>query len=333
LLILLNTRIIINQLKKFINTKKIEVCIIQAEENIRSLDTEKIFPVMINETKQCSINNPSDKTHCHLNNINDFIELFSEKSRLKLKEMVKMDIGKGLRKYKLSEIISNYMDIVMKKMKENKDIFREFKKEEEIKGFYKKIENHIIRKIYKYTFPNINVSSEEDKKIYELTQNLEWIKPENLDIKKLYVNQLKFAEKYLKSIDKARSVFDKLDCLQNAYVIMNNTVKFISGKNENAGQDEMTPLFQYIIIKSQPERFYTNINYIKCFLSSTDLISKYGFFVTQMESACTYILHIKASDFKMNEEEFNNKRNEYAKIYENKDIINNDNNNIYKTKT
>jgi hypothetical protein len=52
-----------------------------------------------------------------------------------------------------------------------------------------------------------------------------------------------------------------------------------------------------------------------------------------MESACTYILHIKASDFKMNEEEFNHKRNEYAKIYENKDINNNGNNNIYKTKT
>ena len=197
--------------------------------------------------------------------------------------------------------------------------------------FSKNIENHIIRKIYKYVYPpNI---SDIDLQIQNDTRTLGWIQPEHLEIKKLYVNQLKSAEKYISKMNEAKSVFDKLECIQNAFVIMNNTVKFISGKNENAGQDEMTPLFQYIIIKSQPERFYTNINYIKCFLSSTDLISKYGFFVTQMESACTYILHIKASDFKMNEEEFNNKRNEYAKIYENKDINNNGNNNIYKTKT
>ena len=302
-----------NQLEKFINSKKIEVCII-AEEKFKNLDTEKIFPVIINEIKQCPINNASDKPHCHINNINDFIELFSEKSRLKLKEMVKMDIGKGLRKYKLSEIISNYMDIVMKKMKENKDIFREFKKEEEIKGFYKKIENHIIRKIYKYTFPNINVSSEDDKKIYELTQNLEWIKPENLDIKKLYVNQLKFAEKYLKSIDKARSVFDKLDCLQNAYVIMNNTVKFISGKNENAGQDELTPLFQYILIKSQPKKLCTNINYIRCFLSEADLMGQNGFYLSQMESTKTFLLNLKAKDLKIDENEFQQKIEKCKKI-------------------
>ena len=310
-----------NQLEKFINTKKIEVCIIQAEENIRSLDTEKIFPVMINETKQCSINNPSDKTHCHLNNINDFINLFADNSRLKLKEMVKMDIKKGQRKYKLSEIISKYMDIVMKKMKENKYIFGEFNEEkdpkkkeerdEEIKGFYKKIENHIIRKIYKYTFPNAPIS--QDSEIYRITQSLEWIKPENLDIKKLYVNQLKFAEKYLNQMDRARSVFDKLDCLQNAYVIMNNTVKFISGKNENAGQDELTPLFQYILIKSQPKKLCTNINYIKCFLSETDLMGQNGFYLSQMESTKAFLLNIKAKDLKMDDNEYEQKMEKYKK--------------------
>ena len=90
----------------------------------------------------------------------------------------------------------------------------------------------------------------------------------------------------------------------------------------------MTPLFQYIIIKSQPERLHTNINYIKCFLSSTDLISKYGFFVSQMESACTYILNIKGSDFKMDNEEFNKLREQYAKNIEDKDFKNKDINKI-----
>ena len=121
----------------------------------------------------------------------------------------------------------------------------------------------------------------------------------------------------------AKSIFDKLDCIQNAYVIMNNTVKFISGKNENAGQDEFTPLFQYILIKSQPERLCTNINYIKCFLSDADLMSQNGFYLTQMESARTFLLNIKGKDLKMGENEFNEKKEKCLKKYE--EIENNKN--------
>ena len=309
-----------NQLEKFINTKKIEVCIIQQEENIKNLNTDKGLPVIINETKSCPSNSLTEKTHCHLNNINDFISIFADNTRLKLKEMVKMDISKGERKYKLSEIIGKYMEIVVNKLKENKNIFGELKeekdKEDELKGFYKKIENHIIRKIYKHIFPKNALSL--DTSIQNITRSLEWIQPENLEIKKLYVNQLKFAEKYINRINEAKSVFDKLDCIQNAYVIMNNTVKFISGKNENAGQDEFTPLFQYILIKSQPERLCSNINYIKCFLSEVDLMSQNGFYLSQMESASSFILNIKGKDLKMDENEFEQKREKYKKKYENK---------------
>ena len=309
-----------NQLEKFINTKKIEVCIIQPEENIKNFNSEKGLPVAINETKSCPSNSLTEKNHCHLNNINDFISLFADNTRLKLKEMVKMDISKGERKYKLSEIIGKYMEIVVNKLKENKNIFGELKedkdKENELKGFHKKIENHIVRKIYKYIFPKSSLFL--DSEIQNITRSLEWIQPENLEIKKLYVNQLKFAEKYINRINEAKSVFDKLDCIQNAYVIMNNTVKFISGKNENAGQDEFTPLFQYILIKSQPERLCSNINYIKCFLSEVDLMSQNGFYLSQMESASSFILNIKGRDLKMDENEFNQKREKYKKKYESK---------------
>ncbi len=318
-----------NQLEKFINTKKVEVCITQTDESIKNIITDKILPVSITEIKSCpyNINNNSisDKGHCHLNNINDFINIFADNTRMKLKEMIKLDISKSERKYKISEIIGKYMEFVVKKIKDNKTIFGELK-DEEIKSFYKKIENHIIRKIYKYTFPKAKLNGDTD--ILNATRSLEWIQPENLDIKKLYVNQLKFAEKYINRINDAKSVFDKLDCIQNAYVIMNNTVKFISGKNENAGQDEFTPLFQYILIKSQPEKLVTNINYIKCFLSDVDLMGQNGFYFSQMESACTFIKNIKSSDLKMEEKEFNEKREKYRRKYERKESDKNNNKKI-----
>ena len=197
-----------NQLEKFINTKKVEVCITQTEESIKNIIIDKILPVSITEIKSCpyNINNNSlsEKGHCHLNNINDFINIFADNTRMKLKEMIKMDISKSERKYKISEIIGKYMEFVVKKIKDNKTIFGELK-DEEIKSFYKKIENHIIRKIYKYTFPKQKLNGDTD--ILNATRSLEWIQPENLDIKKLYVNQLKFAEKYINRINDAKSVF------------------------------------------------------------------------------------------------------------------------------
>jgi hypothetical protein len=126
------------------------------------------------------------------------------------------------------------MELVVKKIKENKNIFGELSGEK-LDEFSKNIENHIIRKIYKYVYPPNK--SEIDLQIQNDTRTLGWIQPEHLEIKKLYVNQLKSAEKYISKMNEAKSVFDKLECIQNAFVIMNNTIKFISGKNENAGQD------------------------------------------------------------------------------------------------
>ena len=308
-----------NQLEKFIKTKQIELCVYHPDDSNKNKNPEKDLFVNITELKSCPyINLSSEKNHIHyhLNSINSFIKIFSVNNKLKLKSFIKEAIIKGETKYKISEIIGKYMEFVIQKIKDNKHIFGELK-DEEIREFSRNIESHIIRKIYKYIYPSNK--SETDLKIQNDTRSLEWIQPEHLDIKKLYVNQLKFAEKYLNKMNEAKSIYDKLDCVQNAYVIMNNTVKFISGKDENAGQDELTPLFQYILIKSQPERLSTNINYIKCFLSEAESIGRNGFYVSQMESACAFILNIKSSDLKMNDEEFNKKREQYRKMYEDKE--------------
>ena len=84
--------------------------------------------------------------------------------------------------------------------------------------------------------------------ILNQSKKLYWVTPEHLDIKKLYINQLSNAIIWIKKMDEVKSIRDKLFCISNAYNTMNNTIKFSSGKNENAGQDELTPIFQYIII-------------------------------------------------------------------------------------
>ena len=300
------------QIEKFIDTVKIEVCLMPNDEmNSRASINNNYFPIplKINDIKNCEHNsNSNEKSPNHIFYIRDFISKFSDNITIKskhnkigLSNLVNEDIKKGEKKYQIDKIIRNYMSFVKKQVKSNEKLFGKLR-EEEIKEILEKIENYILRHIYKYVYPTMQI--EGDKNFYKDTRKLEWIKPENLEIKKLYVNQLKFAEKYIKRLDKAYSVYDKLDCINNAYVTMNNTIKFISGKNEDAGQDELTPLFQYILIKSHPEYLVTNINYLKCFLSEDDLIGQKGFYATQMESAYSFIANIKYTDLKMTKEEF-----------------------------
>ena len=307
--------------EKFINTKKVEVCIIPSEE---IPDRKCDLPVEITDIKTClHINNttPNEKILSHASYIRDFINKFSDipisekNNKFRLKSLVEEDISKGDRANRIFEIIKKYMEIVRKQFKEpeNEYLFPDIVDNE--KEYSNIIENYIIRDIYKYVFPK--KISTKDRTFLYLTRSLDWIKPEHLEINKLYVNQLKFAEKYIKKLNDSKSLFDKIDCINNAYVTMNNTVKFISGKNEDAGTDELTPLFQYVLIKSQPDKLISNINYIKTFLSEEDMLGPKGFYMSQLESASSFISGIDYKQLKIDEKEFNQKKldsqNKYKK--------------------
>ena len=284
------------KVEKFINTKKVEVCILPSDEVPNKGNVEEdSLPFEINDIKNCIHNNiPNEKIINHTTYIIDFINKFSDvpisekNNNLRLKTFITENIRSGKNTHQVYPLIGRYMEFVKKQIKdpENKYLFEDIK-EAETQEYMQKIENYIVKEIYKYVYPSKEI--EEDKNFYNLTRSIRWITPENLEIKKLYVNQLEFAEQYIRDMNEAKSVFDKLDCIHNAYVTMNNTVKFISGKNEDAGQDELTPLFQYVLIKAQPKRLISDINYIKSFLSEADQIGPKGFYVSQMESASSFI--------------------------------------------
>ena len=254
----------------------------------------------------------SKKITTHAENVNDFISKFSDNKNKDLKNLNKYiedDIKSGKTTHEVFKLFSDYMEFLKRKIKaksekylDNPEETDKQKIEAEINEFANKIEEHIMRKTYKYVFPKNPLK--EDKEFYKQTKMYDWITPEHLEIKKLYNNQLDLALACMRRMDDATSVFEKIRCVINAFNNINNTIKFSTGKNENAGQDEMTPVFQYITIKAHPKRFISNINYIKCFkdLSQGGQIS---FLVTQLESTLTFIRNINRNQLKISEEEYN----------------------------
>ena len=257
----------------------------------------------------------------HAKSVNDFISYFKkinfEKAAIKselrlLNQFITQDIETGEATHEIYKAFNDYMEILKIDIKE-KGKYLESKDEKELNEFTNKIEEHIMRKIYKYVYPEEPLK--EDFKFYQRTKILDWITPEHLEIKKLFINQLSLAILCIKKMDEAKSVLEKIRCIQNSFTNINNLIKFSSGKDKDAGQDETTPIFQYVVLKAHPKRMYSNLNYIYCFF---DMVhgGQHAFLVTQLQSAITFIENLNSEMLRMNKEEFNKNINEAEKRFE-----------------
>ena len=247
------------------------------------------------------------KIPTHANNINEFISKFCNTKYPELailNDYIKEDIRTGNPLHQIYKATEEYIELLKENLIKNKKLIDSDKKEEidnEINKFTDKIEEYIMRKIYKYVFPEELL--QEDRNFYNKTKELSWIVPEQFEIKKLYINQLRFALSNFRKLDEAKSVFEKIRCIENAFTNINNSIKFSTGKNVTPGQEEVTPILHFTIIKAQPQRFISQLNYIKCFRD----LSKGGksaFMVTQLESAVAFIMNLDHTKLKMTKEEF-----------------------------
>ena len=106
-------------------------------------------------------------------------------------------------------------------------------------------------------------------------------------------------------MDTEKSISNKIKCILNAQANIANILKFTSGKDKEPGSDETTPIFTYAILKAQPKRIFSNLNYIKCFLDNDSSQSR--FILTQVEAYITHIMEINYQTLGITKEEFDNK--------------------------
>ena len=114
-------------------------------------------------------------------------------------------------------------------------------------------------------------------------------------------------------MDTEKSVLDKIKCIQNAHSNIVNNLKFTSGKKD-IGIEETNEVFQYAIIKAQPKRIISNLNYIECFLGSSG--GQSDVLKTQLKTHIEFILNgINEKTLKMSKEEYYKKIEESKKKY------------------
>jgi len=238
-----------------------------------------------------------DKMEGHCETIEEFIHTFQ------LFNEIKEDIVFGDQRNKIYETLEFYLNIVKEQLMKD-ELFYNIYNNETIHDVLDEIENYLLKKMYKNTFPESELP--KDIMFYEQCLKFSWITPVHLEISEKYINEnlWRSAIEFIKQMDDEKSPVDKLKCVHSAYKILNNCISFCSGKQEYAGLDDIFPIFIYVILKSEPKRMFSNIQYIRTFKSPERLLTNYGFLLTQIETSVNFILEINEKMLKITPDEY-----------------------------
>ena len=322
-----------NELKNMrINEKKRSFTMtkfFKKEKEVEAHELKQLkMPLLITDDFNCPHNshksneiseneNNVKKIPYHAYNILDFISKFSEvpwkEENLvkyeKPKNLVLNDIKKGNKNNQIYKSLNIYMDIVNKHLIEQTNGQQIFKEPKEGNHYVlEKIKDYIIRQIYKFIYPKEQLG--EDLIFYNKIKRLKWIKPEHLNIKNINILHLNNAISWIKKFEFYKAIKDKFHCINKIYVDMNNAIKFDSGINNEAKRDELKPLFLYIIIRAQPKRMLSNINYIKCFTDYIEIDEKISYLLTLLESSKEFVINISYQFLNIKKEEFEKNMNQ-----------------------
>jgi hypothetical protein len=168
-------------------------------------------------------------------------------------------------------------------------IFENLKKEDDTENACEEIEKYITSCMYKDIFPQ--ASSIEDMNLHTKALELDWIKPEHLDIVPANRNEdmWKLAIEAMELMETYRAPAEKLNCLLDCMSIIVNVLTLVSA-GQGVSTDDSLPIIIYIVIKAKPNRLYSNLNYISKFRHSSKMIGLKGFVFQQFQSAAAFVL-------------------------------------------
>ena len=173
--------------------------------------------------------------------------------------------------------------------------FKEYDKNEKIKIYYN-ITNYIMSRIYNKIFPQL--PDPEDMKIYHNSFRLSWIEPNNLIKNNNYIfdNFLPETKELLIKLDEEKSPINKLNCFVELSNKIKKIIEFNNG-NELVGVEDTLPIFQYAVIKAQPERLNSNFKYINFYLNKELKSTVKGHLLSQIRIVGEFIKDLSYENF------------------------------------
>ena len=202
-----------------------------------------------------------------------------------------------IKELSINQKINDYFKIIKEKIKS-------IKKDKKNLYYEDKIEDYIMNKIYEKIYPP--EPDDMDSKLYTKLTHLSWVEP-HFFVKKDYIYDTLLPDilNEFKQINIVKTPKRKFKCIINIFDYIRNLIKFNEGLDKKIiGADDIVPVLNYIFIKAQPFKIFTDIEFIKIFFDN-DIENNYT--LHQIESMFDLIISYTAKSFNLTPEEYKKK--------------------------
>ncbi|XP_032686696.1 rab5 GDP/GTP exchange factor [Odontomachus brunneus] len=208
----------------------------------------------------------------------------------------------------LSEITQNFYHVFGKRLENSTkyaDIPPDIK--EKLLDY---VERYAMTLLYRILFcPPFTTDEEKDLAIQKRIRQLNWVSGKNLECRihetSSEVRELVYTSiTDLLNMDSAKAPQEKLACVihccRNIFLLLQQSV------DGPASADEFLPALIFIVLKANPARLKSNINFITRFCNASRLMTgEGGYYFTNLCCAVSFIENLTAESLNMAEKDFN----------------------------
>ncbi|CAG5088139.1 Similar to Rabgef1: Rab5 GDP/GTP exchange factor (Mus musculus) [Cotesia congregata] len=208
----------------------------------------------------------------------------------------------------LSEITQNFYQVFAKRMENSPNYANVAPEVKERLLDY--VERHSMTLLYRVLFcPPFTTDEEKDLAIQKRIRQLNWVSGKNLECRihetSPEVRELVYTSiTDLLNMDSVKAPQEKLacvvNCCSNIFQLLQQSV------GGPASADEFLPALIFIVLKANPARLKSNINFITRFCNASRLMTgEGGYYFTNLCCAVSFIENLTAESLNMTQKDFN----------------------------